>query len=49
MCPYCLIKSRVNRARARLVELMGVTANDLGSDRYVHTVLSQPVRDPQHA
>jgi RNA polymerase sigma-70 factor (ECF subfamily) len=43
------IKSRMNRARARLAELMGVTADDLGSDRYVQAVLSQPVREPQHA
>ena len=43
------IKSRMNRARTRLAELMGVTADDLGSDRYVQAVLSQPVREPQHA
>jgi RNA polymerase sigma-70 factor (ECF subfamily) len=43
------IKSRVNRARTRLAELMGVTADDLGSDRQGHAVLSQPVSDPQNA
>ncbi len=43
------IKSRVNRARARLAELMGVTADDLGADRHVHAVVLQPVREPQAA
>jgi RNA polymerase sigma-70 factor (ECF subfamily) len=44
------IKSRVNRARSRLAELMGIdTADDLGSDRHVDAVLSQPVSDRQPA
>ncbi len=38
------IKSRMNRARSRLAELMGITADDLGPDRHVHAVLVQPVQ-----
>ena len=42
------IKSRVNRARARLAELMGISpADDLGSDRPLEAVLAQPVTQQQ--
>ncbi len=38
------IKSRMNRARSRLAELMGITADDLGPDCHAHAILVQPVQ-----
>jgi RNA polymerase sigma-70 factor (ECF subfamily) len=37
------VKSRVNRARQRLAELMGIeTAGDLGPDRVMMSALKNP-------
>lgn len=41
-CAVGTIKSRFNRARVRLVELMGVSAgDDFGPERATHAVLSK--------
>ncbi len=41
-CAVGTIKSRVNRARTRLAELLGYTSEDLGGDRLVQAVMSEP-------
>ena len=41
-CPVGTIKSRANRARRRLAELLGYTAEELGGDRVLQAVMSKP-------
>ena len=41
-CAVGTIKSRVNRARNRLVQLLGYTTEDLGGDRLMQAAMCEP-------